>query len=1553
MTEYDETKAREFWAQKKSETLQEAGFKPTVTSTQFAPQDETGNLAPSLSNEQAREFWSQEKAKTFGETRAPDQSFQKTSSKFATSSKKFPPNKRFTKLSEKEKAEAYFDLYDTNLELKKNHSKLESEIKTLKTALNRVSNEVKYERSMAESLTGADFKSRFIEGTDSQVKQENQKLKQEIKTLKNLASKGRQKAQKSNVGPYLRKHKMQPEVMTDEVKYEIYKKGIPKSQTVQSDVTVADVTQLRMSNSSLQTMVEDLQSQLKEERTHHQQAKTRVMELESELRIRKMNEGSSELQQRNQELLEENKRLEIQLREALRSPFGQPTSRSYLQTELDKKVNSLEDAKKRINELESRIGSLQEEVRSLTIEKESLTEENLRLKVRLEEKNRMMTDFEDQMKTLGGRDADSFLKALGMMKLRGETPAWCKMDFLERYEDSSDPNKEVERLKIEKGELAAELEKVQNLMTLKNEMEKEREAIYKSEVEQYKMQLKAAQQRTQELARLADFRANRVLQLERNQRLNTYDEANRITATATSVNVASFENSAPEFIEGGTEVDSGENILDLWIGEGEFYQYSLESILKSLVLNESSMVSFLTIDFFKHETQSTSLAEGLNPNYNIHISFKVTADDYFLRFLENGSVKLEAHAMKGDSHITFAKAEVPLKELVNRPSAVSEANTRTTVVESAASFVSYFDNKSSLGIFRYKLRMRYPLKEALRWYREKQEVVELTHPQQYALQTVYSQETPKQRTLVVNVFRCIGLTGPVYPGHMRPFVFFQFFDFEESYTRGAVGADPVYDESFKFEVSLSDEVKRYLDKEALEFIVFDDNAPVRQGGVDSLGSARVPLSSLLLDTAAEGTYPLFAEDGRETGAISLRVGWRDSAVDNYGYGTPLTQVWEEDAYERIASGLRDRGLDLKTAFNIFDQDQDGIISPQEFRNTLLITLRMPLSEQEIQLLINACELLDGGITKSIFRKKLGKFLYKGTEVSEAWESKALESIKNRVKEKGLSSWQTFQAFDLDKDGIIKPQEFKKTLHIMQLGFSEAEINKLYKYFDPQNTGRIDYRSFCERLQSSPQEESQGVLIKVGNLIKESRMSLLDAFRVFDENLDGKISSLEFTKVFQMMKLGLSDGEIQSLWNSLEKDLNGYLEYQVFCTMFQSTPEDKRSLKELRQHIHSMVYSNNINVAGVFSSFDKNMNGYLNRNEFREAIESLRVNLNTYEIETLLGVADINKDGKISIQEFVEFIEPSQHIERVFRKLLRTCGVSIQDLYNMIDSNQDGFITKEEFNKLMRGFSIPLTSSETNKLFQMLDSNKDGRLNIREFLSGLERKPEQPREYPREEKPRTEETKDVVKDVVQSIIDSRINLHDAFKTFDKNDDGYISRYEFTRVFQDMKLGLSMEQIESIRRRLDTSADERISYQEFKNLFQSYGVEVKPSATHKKLRTVPELVDALEDYMQNHRVSLVNFYTNVFDKNRDNWISREELKRGFNRVLLNPLTESEINELIKELCPQGQTRVNFNMIRDLVSRFSKKSPLHSLESSRIQVMQSNESLEKSLRDSRTFK
>ena len=111
-------------------------------------------------------------------------------------------------------------------------------------------------------------------------------------------------------------------------------------------------------------------------------------------------------------------------------------------------------------------------------------------------------------------DYDAFIKALGMLKLKSEKAAWDKPNFLQKTMCTDDVpclKREIEKMRLEKELIASKNDKYCTLLSLKEDMEKESKLIYEKDLANLKMLLKASQVRAEEMARLADFRANRII----------------------------------------------------------------------------------------------------------------------------------------------------------------------------------------------------------------------------------------------------------------------------------------------------------------------------------------------------------------------------------------------------------------------------------------------------------------------------------------------------------------------------------------------------------------------------------------------------------------------------------------------------------------------------------------------------------------------------------------------------------------------------------------------------------------------------------------------------------------------------------------------------------------------------------------------------------------------------------------------------------------------------------------------------------------------------------
>lgn len=95
------------------------------------------------------------------------------------------------------------------------------------------------------------------------------------------------------------------------------------------------------------------------------------------------------------------------------------------------------------------------------------------------------------------------------------------------------------------------------------------------------------------------------------------------------------------------------------------------------------------------------------------------------------------------------------------------------------------------------------------------------------------------------------------------------------------------------------------------------------------------------------------------------------------------------------------------------------------------------------------------------------------------------------------------------------------------------------------------------------------------------------------------------------------------------------------------------------------------------------------------------------------------------------------------------------------------------------------------------------------------------------------------------------------------------------------------------------------------------------------------------MTSHSLTLQRLYTQVFDQNKDNLISKEELVRGFGRITPVALTEGEVAAVMNDICQPGQNKLNFNMLKIAYSRYKEVS---NPQNARRQLLEASESLSK---------
>jgi hypothetical protein len=99
---------------------------------------------------------------------------------------------------------------------------------------------------------------------------------------------------------------------------------------------------------------------------------------------------------------------------------------------------------------------------------------------------------------------------------------------------------------------------------------------------------------------------------------------------------------------------------------------------KELMLHQKTLITFVTVDFYNHDTETSQIAESFRPLYNTQFSFKNKIDDFYVHFLQKNVLRLDVYISKNNAAIHLGHAEVFLREVVERE--MGAADSRPPVI---------------------------------------------------------------------------------------------------------------------------------------------------------------------------------------------------------------------------------------------------------------------------------------------------------------------------------------------------------------------------------------------------------------------------------------------------------------------------------------------------------------------------------------------------------------------------------------------------------------------------------------------------------------------------------------------------------------------------------------------------------------------------------------------------------------------------------------------------------------------------------------------------------
>ncbi|XP_071942146.1 centrin-3 isoform X2 [Antedon mediterranea] len=131
--------------------------------------------------------------------------------------------------------------------------------------------------------------------------------------------------------------------------------------------------------------------------------------------------------------------------------------------------------------------------------------------------------------------------------------------------------------------------------------------------------------------------------------------------------------------------------------------------------------------------------------------------------------------------------------------------------------------------------------------------------------------------------------------------------------------------------------------------------------------------------------------------------------------------------------------------------------------------------------------------------------------------------------------EAFELFDTDYDGAIDYHELKVAMKALGFEVKKADVLKVLRDYDRENTGKISFKDFNEVmtdwiLERDPQEE------------------ILKAFKLFDDDDSGKISLRNLRRVARELGENMTDEELRAMIDEFDKDGDGEINSEEFLSI---------------------------------------------------------------------------------------------------------------------------------------------------------------------------------------------------------------------------------------------------------------------------------------------------------------------------------------------------------------------------------------------------------------------
>ena len=1106
----------------------------------------------------------------------------------------------------------YYQTRDENIELKKKINELQSQNRKMDVTLKR--NKI----NPIEAIYDKDYETLKIENAN--LKNKNTKMRQIIQGLKNENSKNKTRTRTFLPSTYEKNEYLQLiSHLQNELKiaHEDRKnlldeltsmKELKSTSTLASyndnlkdkNLKLAELNQKyeHMVNSLEQnTKILDLTKQgLQEYSEKYRIERNKNRDLETIIQNQKASiDKANEYLFQIEEYKKKEALLEERINDLSENPFikqAKERDNAFVklketQFALNEEQRRLKSAEDKIKELEKINKKLEDNIKKAYDERDKFKEDGLRYKIANEEREKQNKNFDETFKKMSQfGDVDSnYNKMVNMLKgtdlvensLKMENDNWENMDFLEKMDenpkDINELQKENQRLKIEKGILGNELEKTKKLLIIQQEINNDTKKVLDMDKEKYKAEIKYLKQQIQFLKDSTD-KDKYPIKMEYSKKFDEESkilkekdlETNYLRGSKISVDshITDFS------LVSESDYGINENSLDLYITSAIFDENTVKNQLN---LNLVDLLSFISVDFYLHETQTSNLSSGPKINYNLQLTFRVNVDEDFIHYLNENYIIIQLYIIQNNIQTIIATGKISLHQLLN-----AEKNPKTRVVHGFIEMFFNYDNSYKVCDIKYKMRMRKSLITMLNWLEERNQLANQLSPLSDANNQIlekdlkgnkFNQENDiidyyttnnNNRVFLIRILiiQAEQLTSN-YPSRlMRPFIYYKFYRKNEHFSKIYSDPDEEFNDMGEFTCIYNSLFHDYLLKESLDIYLFDDAKPIEvdvgkdvrmvreENDEDLLGICKIELKNLILVGKIEGKFAIRKNTiNNIVGNLIINISCEEiNKFDQKPININFTVKKEgvDPLLIKLAAFLRNKGLNMNSAFKLFDTNNEDSISLDSFRS-VISSIKFTDLNSEISRLIQIIFGLKTRIYQDDFTRVFEGLLPYDDNTLFDYNQKNKSHFydNNLIDSKNMEFSINRQYEKLYNQGVIQTMNDQDNMNLRKDNLKVSNVIR------------------NENIDNGQMRNIRDIMKQVNDyMIGFGAYSAIDLYKMFDYDGNTLVGKKEMADGFGNLGIKLNNEELEMIWyeivgNDPEVEYFDFLAFKKFYEKHRYIP----------------------------------------------------------------------------------------------------------------------------------------------------------------------------------------------------------------------------------------------------------------------------------------------------------------------------------------------------------------------------------------------------------------